>query len=296
MALPGDMVTEPVPISLISGRYLLFDVNVATYLRRNHHICGVLSGSIPQIPQQNVFLGLPVELLPEEAKFLAERKVAYIVDDAAWHREKFVALKGDDRKQYLEYLRSEGRKARILAEEMQQKRAELGLAKQAMLRASKDPAASKEPAGVTAVSEERSSSPAPSSTTSVPPSAPYTLTPTTTYAPLPISQNQSQQADPPVPASYPLFSHLHDLDYFTTPGLRFGCDYTVYPGDPLRFHSHFLAVGYGWEDEIPLIDLIGGGRLGTGVKKGFLIGGESPATEKSAQGDVRTFCIEWGGM
>lgn len=313
MVVTGHMVTEPIPISFISGRYLLFDINVVTYLRRTHHICGVLIGSIPQIPQQNVFLGLPVELLPEEAKLLVEKEVAYIVDDVSWHRENFRTLAGEDRRKYLESLRSAGRKCRRAAEELQQKRAERGIAKQAILRASKDTSlstASKpgEPADVSIVfSEERQSaeslfvhsrpsSPTPSSTPSMLSSAPYTLTPTTTYTPLSLPQNQSPQVDPPVPASYPLFSHLHTLDYFITPGLRFGCDYTVYPGDPLRFHSHFLAVGHGWEDEIPLLDLIGGGRLGTGVKKGFLIGGASPGTEKKPHGDVRTFCIEWGGM
>lgn len=314
MTSPGNSVTEPIPISMISGRYLLFDINVVTYLRRTHHVCGVLIGSIPQIPQQNVFLGLPVELLPEEAKLLVEKEVAYIVDDASWHREKFSTLAGKDRRKYLDSLRAEGRKARKIAEEISQKRAEKGLAKQALLRASKDSSLSTaarsatEPTEVTVPEEERPSeeslfsdnrpsSPTPSSTPSTLSSAPYTVTTTTTYDPLSLPQNHTAQLDPPVPASYALFSHLHALDYFITPGLRFGCDYTVYPGDPLRFHSHFLAVGHDWEEEIPLIDLIGGGRLGTGVKKGFLIGGEDPAvSRKHSHGNVRTFCIEWGGM
>lgn len=82
------------------------------------------------------------------------------------------------------------------------------------------------------------------------------------------------------------------------PGLRFGCNYNVYPGDPLRFHSHFLATSFEWDQEIPMLDLIGGGRLGTAVKKGFLIGGEDTEAETEGEwGDnVRTFCIEWGGM
>jgi tRNA-splicing endonuclease subunit Sen34 len=108
--------------------------------------------------------------------------------------------------------------------------------------------------------------------------------------------NNSQQLDPPVPSSYPLFAYLHARSYFITPGLRFGCDYTVYPGDPLRFHSHFLAVGYDWDEDIPLMDLVGGGRLGTGVKKGFLIGGKGPTESAEEDAGVRTFCIEWGGM
>ncbi|KFY68343.1 hypothetical protein V496_01140 [Pseudogymnoascus sp. VKM F-4515 (FW-2607)] len=305
----GAMINEPVPISRIAGRYLVFDINVVTYLRRTHHICGVLIGSIPQVPQQNVFLGLPLELLPEEARLLVEKEVAYIVDDASQHRETFSTLVGDDRRKYLDSLRSQGRKSRRAAEEVSQKKIEKGLAKQALLRASKDTLqstvtkSSTEPTDVTSFSsispsEESLFPDHPSlptaSTPSVPSSAPYPVTTTTTTSSvLPLSQGHIQQPDPVVPASYALFCHLHSLDYFMTPGLRFGCDYTVYPGDPLRFHSHFLAVGHDWEEEIPLIDLVGGGRLGTGVKKGFLIGGEGPG----AQGkNVRPFCIEWGGM
>ena len=63
------------------------------------------------------------------------------------------------------------------------------------------------------------------------------------------------------------------------------------------------------------MDLVGGGRLGTGVKKSFLIGG--PAAKQAHESDinaeakdtvneilevkednedVRVFCIEWAGM
>lgn len=303
------MVDGPVPISMIAGRYLVFDINVVTYLRRTHHICGVLIGSIPQVPQQNVFLGLPLELLPEEARLLVEKEVAYIVDDASQHRETFSTLVGDDRRRYLDSLRSQGRKSRSAAEEVAQKKIEKGLAKQALLRASKVTLqsttvakSSTEPSDVTISSNSTPSDdslfpdhpPSPTiSTASVPSSAPFAVTTTTTSSVLPLSQGHMKQPDPAVPASYALFCHLHALDYFMTPGLRFGCDYTVYPGDPLRFHSHFLAVGHDWEEEIPLIDLVGGGRLGTGVKKGFLIGGEGPGTHGNA---VRSFCIEWGGM
>ena len=100
-----------------------------------------------------------------------------------------------------------------------------------------------------------------------------------------------------MPNSYPLFAHLHTNGYFLTPGLRFGCQYCAYPGDPLRFHSHFLATAYGWDDEIDLLDIVGGGRLGTGVKKGYLVGGIQPEDESAeAERKVRAFCLEWAVM
>ena len=67
----------------------------------------------------------------------------------------------------------------------------------------------------------------------------------------------------------------------------------------------------GWDEELDLLDLIGGGRLGTGVKKGWLVGGVEGNVREGGSGErlgreeeggtddgarVRTFCIEWGGM
>lgn len=305
MAESIDLISDPIPISLISGRYLLFDINVVTYLRRTHHICGTLIGSIPQIPQQNLFLGLPVELMPEEARLLVEKEVAYIVDDFAWHKQKFNTFEGADRAAYLNSLRSEGHKARKAAEATSQSRKKNAFAKLAARRArddSSEGAALKEPTGVddapaSLFDDEDPASPAsPTASTNSASNAPYAITPTTTYSPSSLPQNPSQQPDPPMPSSYYLYAHLHSKNYFLMPGLRFGCDYNVYPGDPLRFHSHFAAVSYVWDEEICMIDLIGGGRLGTRVKKGFLIGGRD-VESKAEEGDgVRTFSIEWGGM
>ncbi|KAL3427360.1 tRNA intron endonuclease [Phlyctema vagabunda] len=302
------VTSEPIAISYIAGRYLLFDINVVTHLRRNHNICGVLIGGIPQIPQQNLFLGLPLELLPEEARLLVDKKIAYVVDDTAWHKSTLNTLQGEDRKNYLESLRSQGLQAKRTANEAAKKRQEHGLAKQAARRAMnttssiptiQDTSAASdshvqedqsEPE--TLFSNDRPISPTPSTLSLT--ETPLAITPTTTHPYLPLRRPE-EQSRPAVPSSYPLFAHLHSRDYFITPGLRFGCDYTVYPGDPLRFHSHFLAVGHDWEEEIPMLDLVGGGRLGTGVKKGFLIGGENPDAQPEGDG-VRTFCIEWGGM
>lgn len=309
MSLPIAFITEPVPISLIAGRYLLFDVDVATYLRRTYHICGVLIGGIPQAPQQNVFLGLPVELQPEEAKLLIEKEVAYLVDDLAWHTEFF---KTEDKKRYTESIRSQGANAKRLAEESARERSKKALSRQAILKARKEASEGHgegcEPSDTPLSAENEdhllfdtsrpTSLPSNSHNTST---SRWAVTPTTTYSSISPSQSLIKRSDILVSSSYPLFEHLHSKDYYVMPGLRFGCNYNVYPGDPLRFHSHFLAVGYDWDEDIPMLDLIGGGRLGTAVKKGFLIGGADSAVKENGKGmsngeNVRTFCLEWGGM
>lgn len=309
-------ISAPVPISLIAGRYLLFDVNVVTYLRRTHNICGSMIGTIPQNPQQNVFLGLPVELMPEEAKLLVTKEAAYIVDDRAWHKS-FHTSDGVDKQKYLESLRAIGIKARKVAQQNARKNSEKALAKIALKRATKEAETISDEGSsiltetdapsVNASSTVADDSTEPSlfgddnprmpATSAFSSTAPYTVTPTTTYSPSSLPQTSNSPSEPDVRSSYALFAHLHSLDYFIMPGLRFGCDFNVYPGDPLRFHSHFLATSYDYGQDIPILDIIGGGRLGTAVKKGFLIGGAEKGAKVEGEKDkVRTFCIEWGGM
>lgn len=59
-----------VPVSVIGGHAYVWRVQDASRLRVEHHICGLLIGTLPLIPQQNVFLGLPLQLIPEEVVYL----------------------------------------------------------------------------------------------------------------------------------------------------------------------------------------------------------------------------------
>ncbi|KAJ5939294.1 hypothetical protein N7466_002428 [Penicillium verhagenii] len=311
-----DQPTLPIPISFISGRYLLFSIDDVTYLRREYHTCGVLIGTLPQIPQQNVFLGLPLELMPEEARLLVDKGVACIVDEAKAHIG-MQSLLEEDRQQYLRELESTGLHAsRILTERKDQQRDQWmkeknekkakAQAKAAAQAAGGDkpdsiPAATESPASVADFFKDDPTSREASS--SIVPQQAHRVTPTTSYPPLPRPSTSSKNIlpRPDVPLSYPLFAHLQSRGYFLSPGLRFGCQYVAYPGDPLRFHSHFLVVSAEWDQEIDIMDIIIGGRLGTGVKKGFLLGGpqvsrEQAESEIERTESVRTFSIEWAGM
>lgn len=322
----------PVRISKVAGRYLLFDIDDVMYLRRSHNICSVFVGTIPQNPQQNIFMGLPIELMPEEAQVLVDKSVGYVVDDAVFHPARFAALGDLERKRYLQSVKAEGRRAQIAAAESKQsQRPKITKKEKGKPKAAEGKITSE------GIGLEKSSNGGetddlfgPTSPSFSPVSKPkegvaeepseFAITPTTsdlllTSPPEPGIDDPAVSVD--VPPSYPLYAHLQDRGYYMMPGLRFGCDYNVYPGDPLRFHSHFQAASYGWDEEITVLDLVAGGRLGTNVKKGYLVGGavtdaqgkvrDTASTQQEEESGAqkggnphaphaRAFCIEWAAM
>lgn len=331
-------VPEPFPVFKLAHKHLIYDADTVAHVRREHNICGVFVGGLPQAPQQNVFLGLPLELMPEEARLLVEKGVAYVVDDVQAHKQGFLGagLSAEERRAFQAALSRRGTAAARKQEERSDERKKVALSKKLgtdnwndipedMLGPSQErskrkkargkgrgavqpPSAADEDESLFASSASSLPSQSGDSTPQMPDTGPepFLITPTTSYPPLPPPPRSPQPTSPPsaieTPSSYPLFKHLHSQGYFLAPGLRFGCQYMAYPGDPLRFHSHFLCNGMDWDQEFDLLDLVAGGRLGTGVKKGFLIGGrEEKEGEEETDGpedggNVRAFCIEWGGM
>ncbi|QUC23187.1 uncharacterized protein UV8b_07428 [Ustilaginoidea virens] len=91
-------------IARIAGRYLIFDPDAAGSLRRHENTNGTLIGSTPQQPTQNIFLGLPVEVRPEEAIALVQENRAYIVEDLVAHETALASKVEHVRKHYMECL------------------------------------------------------------------------------------------------------------------------------------------------------------------------------------------------
>ncbi|KAF2009965.1 SEN34 subunit of tRNA-splicing endonuclease [Aaosphaeria arxii CBS 175.79] len=316
-------VTEPFPISRIASRYLLFDVDIISHVRRNHNMCGLLVGTIPNLSQQNVFLGIPLELMPEEARVLVEQGAAYIVDDAQAHRQGFMEMSREDRLKFLQYMDQQGHEKAMESKRMTEQRTAKALSAKGLKPKEEenppvDPELVPEPyrdvtmpqfrpnslASVkpVEVKEESLFDSEPAATAVSAPEnkiVPHFITPTTSHPPLPKPAIDHSIPLPVVPKSYSLYRYVQSKGYFTMPGLRFGCNYSIYPGDPLRFHSHFLGTGLGWDEEFDLLDVIGGGRLANRNKKAYLIGGEDPQVPKesvtSTEG-MRVFSIEWVAM
>lgn len=310
------MANDLIRITNVGGRYLVFEVKDVAALRRDHGICAVLVGTTPQMPTQNLFSGLPLELTAQEVKVLvADRRAAYVVDDAAAHLAQLTSMTHDPdaRRAYLQSLRTKRRAFQELADAEAAEARKVGeglkaksLAKKAAAAAAKGgkEATSSSPAQSERAGEAEESlfSPTPSSFSTKPqqpPQQPRHLTPTASGDM--ISDPQANTVSAVTSRGYPLLRHLNARGYYITPGIRFGADYSVYPGDPFRYHAHFMASSFEWDEEITVLDLVAGGRLGTGVKKGFLIGGEVPPAPTLSNGEddgdkVRAFTIEWAAM
>ncbi|KOS20695.1 putative tRNA-splicing endonuclease subunit tsp-4 [Escovopsis weberi] len=285
------MDAKPIRIATIAGRYLVFDPDAVASLRRAANTNGTLVGTAPQQPTQNIFLGLPIELRPEEAHALVAQGAAFIVDNTAAHTAALGAggsgssSSTHDREAYIVSLRRRKLAAHKVYVEMNAKRASQAAAAAAASRKGSSDTAATAPApaatGPPATKNQVNS---------------LAVTPTCSSDLVPPDAYVVADAAPQAPRPGPLCGFLQGAGYFMTPGLRFGANYSVYPGDPLRFHAHFMANHYGWDEEIPILDIVGGGRLATAVKKAFLVGGEEPGAAVSARPAVRTFSIEWAGM
>ncbi|CCM06028.1 uncharacterized protein FIBRA_08273 [Fibroporia radiculosa] len=99
-------------------------------------------------------------------------------------------------------------------------------------------------------------------------------------------------ADPHERAKCGVFRDLWEKGYFMGGGIRFGGDFLVYPGDPLRYHSHFVATVIDAPvSTIKPMEIVAHGRLGTATKKAHLLCGWDDERQ-----EVSYFSIEWAGF
>ncbi|KUI55173.1 putative tRNA-splicing endonuclease subunit tsp-4 [Cytospora mali] len=320
---------ELVRITKVGGRYLVFEVKDVASLRRDHCICAVFIGTTPQNPTQNVFSGLPIELLAEEAKLLVEKGAAYIVDDAVSHLNHLSSMDSAAKQAYLQSLKTRRQNISRVLNEQDAARKREGAKMRAKQKSKRAPARGDTPPVDEAAILPPTTS-AEKEDEAVPPSTGLTDLDSSLFSHSPhkqespsvskaLANTKSRHITPttsidmlldprahtvPIeaPRSYPFYKHLNSRGFYITPGIRFGADYSVYPGDPFRYHAHFMATSFEWDEEITMLDIVSGGRLGTGVKKGFLIGGQAPpdksggSEEDSGEDRVRAFTIEWAAM
>ncbi|KAH9038977.1 tRNA-intron endonuclease catalytic domain-like protein [Lactarius pseudohatsudake] len=299
-----------IPIHVSNQTALVWDVDHVATLRSEHRICGVLSGTLPHLSQQNIFLGVPLVLVPEELVLLVEKQLATIVHDPAAHHPATPAqLESWDAQRQrgiAHQVREAGRRkgedrapaAAATEAAAQQKRAERDARRQRQQLAEAAEDAGPGPANA----------PAPSTTTDAPPAAVYTVSvPTTSgafawYAPAAHEYETLDAAREAGVWTYPateeerarceVFRDLWEKGYYLGLGSKFGGDWLVYPGDPLRYHSHFVATVQ-TSPSAPLrpMEIVAHGRLGTATKKAHLLCGWDPASR-----EVTYISVEWAGF
>ncbi|KTG39966.1 hypothetical protein cypCar_00004757 [Cyprinus carpio] len=97
-----------------------------------------------------------------------------------------------------------------------------------------------------------------------------------------------------------VYRDLRNKGFYLTSAGKFGGDFLVYPGYPLRFHAHFIALCISMDEELPLCDILAIARLGSNVKKTVLLCSPQKRSEsgkhESVEGDVVYSSLQWSSM
>lgn len=292
------MGNEKIPIQLVGygNQYtvpLIFDIKSIEKLR-SLGISGVLSGTLASATQQNVFLSIPLRLMIEEAIWLVANNYSFFVcsNELLWnainhlditdliafkeHRSQLLSKQKEiKRQQHLKKLESFGKPTEVLRSDDEH------LIYQSLFVETPN---SSQLVNFSDVNKFD------------------TTTLQNKFISILIERYSSH-------SDYLLYKYLKERSYFLSPGARFGGRFIAYPGDPLRYHSHMIVhpvMDY-YNESIDLLSLVSGSRLGTGVKKLWIIGGvrykEITKDEKwtnfiglDCEPYVSCFSVEWAGF
>ncbi|XP_069803480.1 tRNA-splicing endonuclease subunit Sen34 [Dendropsophus ebraccatus] len=294
-------------IHLQEGKALVWREEDARKIREEHGVVGNLVGSLARKPRQNTRLGLPLQLLPEEAQLLVDIGAARLVRHRPADQEstvspdgKDISMAGDDKETYTQFLHHSYEEQRKLA--LQEKRRTLeSLSEQIAEGRSKR----KRPRVEQEEEQMKSSSQGPikellnlEKTFNFPKEAMMVQIPTAQVHPRNEEEVDIQEVSSEWPYAgqrkhedrYKIFRDLWQKGYYLTSGGKFGGDFLVYPGDPMRFHAHYIAICFPQDEGIALSDIITAGRLGTNVKKTVLL------CSSNQEGQVRYTSLQWSGL
>ncbi|XP_041850166.1 tRNA-splicing endonuclease subunit Sen34 [Melanotaenia boesemani] len=249
---------------------------------RSRGLVGALLGSLPRAPRQNSQLGRPLLLLMEEEKLLREEQAA--ADLPAANQDEGVEL----HLQYEEEQQTSFEEQKVLALEDR---------KSALLRAM---TSSQTDSGTGTLDETVQTRLQDLDQTFTFTRSAMAVQLSTARAGLGYCPEARTflQADRPIRVQeepcchirYRVFRDLRGRGFFLTSAGKFGGDFLVYPGDPLRFHAHFIAICVSLDQSLRLLDLLAVARLGSNVKKTVLLCSPAP------DGQICYTSLQWSGM
>lgn len=277
---PSNSHDSRVPISIIAGKALVFNLDVIKSLR-SLGIGGVLSGTLPTAPQQNIFLGIPLQLMVEEVIWLVTKGYAYLIPDEKFIKELVDGLDEENIKsiQHDRAIEFQSQKE----QKINQLNDKLNSLKQKVQKTPPSDALITQSLFVNIYDDSNS--------------LPNNTLIKSIYAKDTKLQKRLLESLNYDRLNYLIFDYLKSKEYFLAPGLRFGGKFIGYPGDPLRYHAHLIINAVGWDQDIGLMNIVNGGRLATGVKKVWLIGSEDNDKDiDKDDGEVVCFSVEWAGF
>ncbi|CAB4481704.1 uncharacterized protein OCT59_001910 [Rhizophagus irregularis] len=307
----------PFKVHISNNKALLWNIEEIRFLRENYRIVGSFIGCLPRYPLQNQLFGLPMTLLNEEVTLLLSKGLIILVDDKKSHQSptnaqiKEFEQKSfqEENKQLQEYINFiEEKKLKIknlkknntLNHDIKEK---INKAKKTNLNDLKE-----ENTLLQQKKESRNLESTPNSenkTSKVNGFAPIIniKTSSTSFTWYNNNENWFDSINTAKqnnlwiwPSTlkdiqkYKIYSDLWNKGYYITSGIKFGGDYLLYPGDPLKYHSHFIATVFDINKIISPMDIITFGRLGTTVKKSYMLCSWNQQEDKAIY-----FCLEWSG-
>lgn len=235
-------------------------------LRANHRICGSLIGSLPSFPRQNDFLGLPMALTSEEAALLVEKGVCQLFEVP-----NLVMKPTEEEKQLIKELEQN-----VLSEQTEalrkRKIEQLSQKIDIIIAGKRQKLLSK---GITDVKLDKQAL-LQEEINKLPKLAPaHVLThlPTEHYMDTEKKKVAIDVLKPSVlegkgAIKFKIFKDLWEKKHHITSGAKFGCDFLVYPGDPVKFHATYMVqCVYNQEATMRPAELVAFGRLSVTVNK-----------------------------
>lgn len=325
-------------VEVADGRSLVWGAEAVQALRERLGVGGRTVGALPRGPRQNSRLGLPLLLMPEEARLLAEiGAVTLVCAPRPDPRQHSLALESFKRQQeqglqeqsVLAAQARETRRQELLekiaegqAAKRQRLEQDIGATTELQEKPSKNQGAGENEAAAhpTPGEKEATAHPIPGESETAAPLTPgeneeagsspsngVSLLPRSallvqlaTARPRPIkarpldwrvqSKDWPHAGRPAHELRYSIYRDLWERGFFLSAAGKFGGDFLVYPGDPLRFHAHYIAQCWAPEEAIPLRDLVSAGRLGTSVRKTVLLCSPQP------DGKVVYTSLQWASL
>ncbi|XP_030053660.1 tRNA-splicing endonuclease subunit Sen34 [Microcaecilia unicolor] len=299
-----------IPIHLLEGTGLVWNTDDVRKIRQCHRLVGSLVGSLPRKPRQNARLGLPLQLLPEEARLLAEIGVAVLLramqhERASGGQDEGCASESSSRQGLEEAPLSEVAVYRQALDESYEEQRQLALQeKRSLLEGLSEHIAQgrakrrHERGNQTGEPTEPAHQEELEKSFRFPREAMMVQLPTARLAPGSTEVVDWQHPSPDWPHAgqqaheirYQVFKDLWERGYFLTSGSKFGGDFLVYPGDPMCFHAHYIALCTVPDEPLQLCDIVAAGRLGSNVKKTVLL------CSAERDGTVTYTSLQWAGL